>query len=115
MLKGEILQNYESRSNINVRVAFIFSCVVYRLSAICEEVIVSNGLTAKSLAIDWVAKKIYWTNAAYNLIEVAEFNGSNQFTLFDSNLHDPSAIAVDPFHGFVLIVCCNLFISNNYF
>ena len=82
----------------------IFACVVCCLSALCE-VIVSDVHTPEGLAVDWVAKKIYWTDGVFNEIEVAEFNGSNRFTLFDSNIHEPRAIVVDPFHGFVLIFC----------
>lgn len=69
-------------------------------ATLCE-VIVSDVHTPEGLAVDWVAKKIYWTDGVYNEIEVAEFNGSNRFTLFDSNIHEPRAIVVDPFHGYL--------------
>ena len=38
------------------------------------------------------------------MIEVAELDGSNRLTLFDSNADDPRAIVVDPFHGYVMII-----------
>lgn len=60
--------------------------------------------TPDGIAIDWVAKKIYWTDGGYNLIEVAELDGSNRLTLFSSGLDEPRAIVVDPFYGYVTIV-----------
>lgn len=68
----------------------------------CDE-IVSRVHTPDGIAIDWVAKKMYWTDGGYNLIEVAELNGSNRLTLFSSGLDEPRAIVVDPFYGYVII------------
>ncbi|XP_078360002.1 uncharacterized protein LOC144644397 isoform X2 [Oculina patagonica] len=64
----------------------------------CDE-IVSRVHTPDGIAIDWVAKKMYWTDGGYNMIEVAELDGSNRLTLFNSGLDEPRAIVVDPFYG----------------
>ena len=65
--------------------------------------IVSGVHTPDGIAIDWVAKKMYWTDGGYNLIEVAELDGSKRLTLFNTNMHDPRAIVVDPFHRYSLV------------
>ena len=62
----------------------------------------SDVHTPDGICVDWVGKKIYWSDGGYNMIEVAEFNGSNRLTLFSTDLDDPRAIAVDPLYGCVL-------------
>ena len=62
----------------------------------------SDVHTPDGICVDWVGKKIYWSDGGYNMIEVAEFDGSNRLTLFSTDLDDPRAIAVDPLHGCVL-------------
>ena len=68
------------------------------------DLIVSGLHTPDGLAIDWVARKMYWTDGGYNVIEVAELDGRNRLTLFNSGVDDPRAIVVDPFHGYVVII-----------
>ena len=70
------------------------------IAADCDQ-IVSGVHTPDGLAIDWVAKKMYWTDGGYNMIEVAELDGRHRLTLFSSGVDDPRAIVVDPFHGYV--------------
>lgn len=65
------------------------------------EVVVSDVHTPDGIAIDWVGNKMYWTDGGYNMIEVAELDGSHRLTLFDSGLDEPRAIVVDPLYGFL--------------
>ena len=62
----------------------------------------SDVHTPDGICVDWVGKKIYWSDGGYNMIEVAEFDGSNRLTLFNTGLDNPRAIAVDPLYGCVL-------------
>ena len=69
------------------------------------EDVVSVGLKKpEGLAVDWIAKKLYWTDCKdsdweTNRIEVANFDGSNRKVLFWKDLNRPRAIAVDPLKG----------------
>ena len=67
--------------------------------------VVSLGLRKpEGLAVDWVAKKLYWTDCGdadwqTNRIEVANLDGTYRKVLFWRNLGLPRAIAVDPLSG----------------
>lgn len=66
------------------------------------ETVLSEGLTEPAdIAVDWVGRKIYWTDLGKNAIEVAELDGSNRMTLFSDNVDKPRAIVVDPAEGYV--------------
>ena len=58
----------------------------------------------EGLAVDWIARKLYWTDCRdaeleTNRIEVANLDGSNRKVLFWKDLGPPRAIAVDPLLG----------------
>ncbi|KAL9955607.1 hypothetical protein ACROYT_G036952 [Oculina patagonica] len=69
------------------------------------EDVISVGLRKpEGLAVDWIAKKLYWTDSQdfdweTSKIEVANFDGSNRKVLFWKDLGLPRAIAVDPIKG----------------
>ena len=69
------------------------------------EDVISVGLKkSEGLAVDWIAKKLYWTDCRdsdrkRNRIEVANLDGTNRKVLFWKNLGLPRAIAVDPHKG----------------
>ena len=69
------------------------------------EDVISVGLKKpEELAIDWIARKLYWTDCRdaeleTNRIEVANLDGSNRKVLFRKDLGLPRAIAVDPLLG----------------
>ena len=63
------------------------------------EVLISDVHTPDGIAIDWVGRKMYWTDGGFNMIEVAELDGGNRLTLFNTGLQEPRAIVVDPFKG----------------
>lgn len=67
--------------------------------------IVGDVRTPDCIAVDWVGRKIYWTDGDLNMIEVAELDGTNRMTLYSAGLDEPRAIAVDPSTGY----------SRNYF
>ncbi|KGL73134.1 Low-density lipoprotein receptor-related protein 2, partial [Tinamus guttatus] len=54
------------------------------------------------LAVDWVGRHLYWTDAGTNRIEVAKLDGRYRKWLIFSLLDQPAAIAVNPKLGQVL-------------
>ena len=64
------------------------------------EVIIKEDLnTPEGIAVDWINKKLYWTDAGALRIEVADVNGGNRLSLVQSGLVQPRAIAVHPLIG----------------
>lgn len=51
------------------------------------------------IAIDWVAKNIYWCEKIRETIEVSDVNGKFRKILIKTGLEEPRAIALDPFEG----------------
>ena len=69
------------------------------------EDVISVGLRRpEGLAVDWVTKKLYWTDLRdsdweTNRIEVSNLDGSQRKVLFWEDLEQPRAIALDPLTG----------------
>lgn len=62
-----------------------------------QEILIDSQLNSpEGLAIDWVHKNIYWTDSGNKTISVATADGRRRRTLFNSDLSEPRAIAVDP-------------------
>lgn len=53
------------------------------------------------LAIDWVAKNLYWCDKGLDTIEVSKFDGKYRKLLITKNLQEPRAVAVDPYEGYL--------------
>ncbi|KAK3103210.1 hypothetical protein FSP39_017453, partial [Pinctada imbricata] len=66
-----------------------------------ENIITSGLVSPDGLAVDWIAKKIYWTDSETNRIEVSNMDGSYRKVLFWKNLDQPRAIALDPLNGWM--------------
>lgn len=49
------------------------------------------------LALDWVTKKLYWTDAGTNRIECSNLNGSMRTLLIYEGLDKPRDIVLDPY------------------
>lgn len=65
--------------------------------------VIAFGLQApEGIAVDWVARKLYWTDyigEGKSKIEVANFDGSHRKVLVWTDVDKPRAIAVDPLSG----------------
>lgn len=57
--------------------------------------------TPDGIAVDWINKKLYWTDTGNDMIEVADFDGTNRLQLIKTGLQEPRAIVVHPFIGYV--------------
>ena len=73
-------------------------------SRIVEDVVSVGLKKPEGLAVDWIAKKLYWTDCRdsdweTNRIEVGNLDGSDRKVLFWQDMGLPRAIAVDPFKG----------------
>ncbi|XP_059475497.1 low-density lipoprotein receptor-related protein 1 isoform X2 [Neocloeon triangulifer] len=68
-----------------------------------REVVIDSGINnCEGIAIDWMARNIYWTDDALKLIKVAKLdNTSVTKTLFHEDLHNPRDIVVDPKKGWM--------------
>ena len=64
---------------------------------------IAFGLQApEGIAVDWVARKLYWTEnigEGKSKIEVVNFDGSYRKVLVWTDVDKPGAIAVDPLSG----------------
>jgi hypothetical protein len=70
------------------------------LPFILLQVVISNQVESPvGVAIDWIGRKIYWTDQDTDLIEVANLNGSMRTLLIWTNLDKPRDIIVDPLEG----------------
>lgn len=102
-------QPFLSSSPVHICTAFSVPCQPGDKSCLCSAYIDKASDTAEQvilidsqlnspegLAIDWVHKNIYWTDSGNKTISVATADGSRRRTLFNSDLSEPRAIAVDP-------------------
>uniref|UniRef100_A0A8C5XKP8 Low-density lipoprotein receptor-related protein 4 n=1 Tax=Microcebus murinus TaxID=30608 RepID=A0A8C5XKP8_MICMU len=64
------------------------------------ETVIGRGLkTTDGLAVDWVARNLYWTDTGRNTIEASRLDGSCRKVLINNSLDEPRAIAVFPRKG----------------
>lgn len=53
------------------------------------------------IAVDWVAKNLYWCDKGKDTIEVAKLNGQFRKVLISKSLQEPRAISLDPIRGYM--------------
>ena len=72
---------------------------MYSFQGSNQHTLLSNVQTPAGLAIDWITRKMYWTDdSGLERIEVAELDGSNR-AIVVTNLDKPKAITVHPTAG----------------
>lgn len=76
-----------------------------------EKVVDSHLQHPDGVAVDWIARNLYWTDTGTDRIEVARLNGTSRRVLITENLEEPRAIALDPISGFVDIQLCNIIVT----
>lgn len=53
----------------------------------------------EGIAIDHVARLLFWTDSMRDTVEVSKLDGSNRRVLFDTDLVNPRAIVANPVYG----------------
>ena len=62
--------------------------------------VIRHGLEMPiSISVDWIAKNIYWSDAAAHRIEVSRLDGRNRRVLLWENIDSPKDLAVNPHNG----------------
>lgn len=62
-----------------------------------HEFIITNAVSAEGLTIDWINRKIYWTDSGLKRIMAAELsNGTHVQIISNTSLSNPRGIAVHP-------------------
>ena len=60
-----------------------------------------NNRKITSIAVDWIADNIYWSDQERHIIEVARIDGSSRKILIDLDLDEPKCLEVMPNSGFL--------------
>ena len=87
-----------------VLVKYWFNCTTLVFLVLCSyfqiEAVVKDGLAVPDgLAVDWVAKNLYFVDSSAKRIFVCKLNGSYLTSLITKDLSNPRGIAVDPRDG----------------
>ena len=61
-----------------------------------EDFVVENIGIPEDLAVDWMGRKLFWTDASFKVIEVIHLNGTQRQALISTGHDKPRAIALDP-------------------
>lgn len=62
-----------------------------------QEFIKTDSKSVEGLALDWIHRKIYWTDSDLKRVMVADLsNGTHITTIANSSLSNPRGIAVHP-------------------
>lgn len=66
-----------------------------------KDIVYSNLSSPDSIAVDWIADNIYWTNSHNKAIEVARLDGTSNKIIIADNIQDPRSIVVFPRKGYL--------------
>ncbi|XP_033123556.1 protocadherin Fat 4-like [Anneissia japonica] len=61
-----------------------------------RDVVTSNVEEPRGIAVDWVGRKIYWTDTARGVIESVDLNGENRTAVITEHVTKPHAIVLHP-------------------
>ncbi|XP_059144487.1 low-density lipoprotein receptor-related protein 4-like [Physella acuta] len=64
-----------------------------------ENVVQKELATTDGLAVDWIARNLYWTDSGHDVIEVSRLDGSSRKTIIHEDLFEPRALALFPRKG----------------
>ena len=64
-----------------------------------ETVINESLINPDGIAVDWIARNLYWTDQGTKRIEVSRLNGTSRLVLIIDDLEEPRAITLDPVTG----------------
>ena len=61
------------------------------------------------VAVDWIARNLYWTDTKTDTIDASRLDGSLRAVIISSGLDSPRAISLDPKYGYLLMLSTFLF------
>lgn len=62
-----------------------------------KEFITEDLMSPEGIAVDWISRRLYWTDSLKDTIEVADLdNATRRAVIIDTKLVNPRGIAVDP-------------------
>lgn len=64
-----------------------------------EPIITTEVDQPDGVAVDWIARNLYWTDTGSDRIEVSRLNGTSRKVLISEKLDEPRAICLDPVAG----------------
>lgn len=78
---------------------------------------ISDIVSPEGIAIDWISRRIYWTDSSKDTIEVASLDDAkSRAVIVQGNLVNPRGIAVDPQQKYIFKKKLSHFLSfHNYF
>lgn len=60
------------------------------------------------LAVDWVARNVYWCDKGTDTVEVARLDGRHRRVLLRGGLAEPRGLALNPSAGYSLCPNCTI-------
>lgn len=76
--------------------AVVPSVPVFSVKYVCSS---SELQSPEGIAIDHVARLLFWTDSTRDTIEVSKLDGSHRRVLFDTDLVNPRPIVTNPAYG----------------
>lgn len=61
-----------------------------------SQVFSSGLMVPESIAVDWVARNLYWTDSVMQNIEVSTLDGAYRKVLLSKNVTSPRGLVLDP-------------------
>lgn len=99
-LLGEEMSVQKEMSFCLLILSMMFIFHTWLCSCFQVEAVVKDGLAIPDgLAVDWVAKNLYFVDSSAKRIFVCRLNGSHLSSLITKDLSYPRGIAVDPRDG----------------
>ena len=81
---------------------FLWKCVLLQaiiINAYHMNCMFIIGAIPDGLAIDYVSRLLYYTDAGRHIIAAMTLNGAYHATIISTRLHNPRAIELDPRNG----------------
>uniref|UniRef100_A0A3Q3BE47 Low-density lipoprotein receptor-related protein 2-like n=1 Tax=Kryptolebias marmoratus TaxID=37003 RepID=A0A3Q3BE47_KRYMA len=67
-----------------------------------QEVFSSGLMVPESIAVDWVARNLYWTDSVMENIEVSTLDGRFRKVLLNKNITSPRGLVLDPRNTYLM-------------
>ena len=59
----------------------------------------SGKAVTENMAVDWVARNLYWCDYDLGTVEVIDLEGKHRVVLHSENISNPRGLALDPREG----------------